>query len=92
MNEAECKRLVDSALSTASESRAYTDAYHPLDTAFWTNRSFFDYLGGRPHTAETETARQNALLSMADAVDKAGELGELPSEQVDRLAGREIVR
>jgi hypothetical protein len=88
VNEAECKTLVDNALSTASESRAYTDAYHPLDTAFWTNRSFFDYLGGRPQTSETEAARQSALLSMIDVVDKAGELGELPSEQADRLAGR----
>ena len=88
VNEAECKRLVDSALSTASESRAYTDAYHPLDTAFWTNRDFFDYLGGRPQTTETQAARQNALLSMADAIDKAGELGELPSDQANRLVGR----
>ncbi len=80
--------MVDSALSTASESRAYTDAYHPLDTAFWTNRDFFDYLGGRPRTLSTESARQNALLSMADAIDKAGELGELPADQADRLAGR----
>lgn len=88
VNEAECRRLVDNALSTASESRAYTDAYHPLDTAFWTNRDFFDYLGGRTHNAETEAARQNALLSMADALDKAGELGDLPSDQADRLAGR----
>ncbi|MEZ5399216.1 MAG: hypothetical protein R2729_06065 [Bryobacteraceae bacterium] len=88
VNEAECKKLVDNALSIASESRAYTDAYHPLDTAFWTNRDFFDYLGGRPQTVETEAARQSALLSMADAVDKAGELGELPSDQADRLVGR----
>jgi hypothetical protein len=88
VDEGECKRLVDTALSTASESRAYTDAYHPLDTAFWTNRDFFDYLGGRSHTAETEAARQNALLSMADALDKAGELGDLPSDQAGRLSAR----
>jgi hypothetical protein len=88
VNETECKRLVDSALSTASESRAYTDAYHPLDTAFWTNRDFFDYLTGHSHTPETDTARQNALLSMADALDKAGELGDLPSDQAGRLSGR----
>jgi hypothetical protein len=88
VNETECKKLVDNALSIASESRAYTDAYHPLDTAFWTNRDFFDYLVGRPQTVETEAARQNALLSMADAIDKAGELGELPSDQADRLVGR----
>jgi hypothetical protein len=88
VNEAECKELVDRALSTASESRAYTDAYHPLDTAFWTNRDFFDYLGTRGRGLETEAARQNALLSMADALDKAGELGELPPDQADRLSGR----
>ena len=88
VNEVECKELVDIALSTASESRAYTDAYNPLDTAFWTNRDFFDYLGIGTHGPETETARQNALLGMADALDKAGELGDLPSDQADRLSGR----
>jgi len=88
VNETKCKELVDRALSTASESRAYTDAYHPLDTAFWTNRDFLDYLGSRSHTQETEDARQNALLNMADALDKAGELGELPPEQANRLSGR----
>jgi hypothetical protein len=88
VDEVECKQLLESALTTASESRAYTDAYHPLDTAFWTNRDFFDYLRGRPNNAETEAARQNALLSMADALDKAGELGDLPPDQVDRLSGR----
>jgi len=87
-NEAECKRLVDRALATASESRAYTDSYHPLDTAFWTNRDFFDYLGNRPQARDTDTARENALLSMTDALNKAGELGDLPAEQADRLAGR----
>ena len=88
VNETECKKLVESALATASESRAYTDAYHPLDTAFWTNRDFFNYLSARPNTAETEAERQNALLSMADALDKAGELGDLPADQADRLSGR----
>jgi hypothetical protein len=87
VDETECKKLVDNALSIASESRAYTDAYHPLDTAFWTNRDFFDYLVGRPQTVETEAARQNALLSMEDAIEKAGELGELPSDQGRPFSG-----
>jgi hypothetical protein len=88
VNEAECKILLQGALATASESRAYTEGYHPLDTAFWTNRDFFNYLSARPNTAETEAERQNALLSMADALDKAGELGDLPADQADRLSGR----
>ncbi|MCL4797713.1 MAG: hypothetical protein KJZ84_24325 [Bryobacteraceae bacterium] len=88
VDEAECKKLLESALTTASESRAYTDAYHPLDTAFWTNRDFLNYLSTRPATADNEAERQNALLSMADALDKAGELGDLPTDQADRLSGR----
>jgi len=88
VNEKECKDLLESALATASESRAYTEAYNPLDIAFWTNRDFLNYLDARPETAETEAERQNALFSMADALDKAGELGDLPPDQADRLSGR----
>lgn len=88
VDEAECRELVQSALDTASESRAYTEAYHPLDTAFWTNRDFYNYLGSHLGTEEAQTERQRALLSMADALDKAGELGELPQDQADRLGGR----
>ena len=88
VDEAECRELVEGALDTASESRAYTDAYHPLDTAFWTNRDFYNYLGERPDTEEVRLERERALLSMADALDKAAELGELPEDQADRLGGR----
>ena len=61
VNESECKKLLQSALATASESRAYTEAYHPLDTAFWTNRDFFNYLSDLPRTPGNEAERQNAL-------------------------------
>lgn len=88
VNEVECRNLVERALETASESRAYTEAYHPLDTAYWTNRDFYNYLAERPHTEEIRYERQQALLSMADALDKAGELGELPHDQADRRGGR----
>lgn len=88
VDEAECRELVEGALDTASESRAYTDAYHPLDTAFWTNRDFYNYLGDRPDSEEVRLERERALLSMADALDKAAELGELREDQADRLGGR----
>lgn len=90
VNETECRSLVEKALETASESRAYTDAYHPLDTAFWTNRDFYNYLADRPETENVRLERQQALLSMADALDKAGELGELPHDQADRFGGRVV--
>ena len=89
-DESERRELVQKALDTASESRAYTEAYHPLDTAFWTNRDFYRYLLDRPDTQEVGKERQQALLNMADALDKAQELGELPHDQADRL-GRRIV-
>lgn len=88
VNEAECRDLVQKALDTASESRAYTEAYHPLDTAFWTNRDFYNYLREQPDTEGTRAERQQALLSMADAIDKAGELGELSQDQATRLGER----
>jgi hypothetical protein len=88
VNEERCKELVQKALDTASESRAYAEAYHPLDTAFWTNRDFYNYLADLPDTSENRLERHQALLSMADALDKAGELGELPSDQAGRFAER----
>ncbi len=88
LDEGQCEELVQRALDTASESRAYTDAYHPLDTAFWTNRDFYKYLLNRDDTNEVRSMRQRTLLSMADALDKAEELGELPHDQRDRLGGR----
>lgn len=90
VDEAECRDLVQKALDTASESRAYTDAYHPLDTAFWTNRDFYRYLQDQVNNEEVRSERQRALLSMADALDKAGELGELRGDQADRLGGRVV--
>lgn len=88
VNELECRNLVERALETASESRAYTEAYPPLDTAYWTNRDFYNYLASRPDTQGVRYERQQALLSMADALDKAGELGELPRDQADRWGSR----
>jgi hypothetical protein len=90
VDEAECRDLVQKALDTASESRAYTEAYHPLDTAFWTNRDFYRYLEARADSEAVRSERQRALLSMADALDKAGELGELREDQADRLGGRVV--
>lgn len=88
VDEAKCKELVQSALETASESRAYTDAYHPLDTAFWTNRDFYNYLAELPETDGNNSELQKTLLSMADALDKAAELGQLPSDQAGRFGER----
>jgi hypothetical protein len=88
VGDAECKKLIETALITASQSRAYTENYYPLDTAFWTNRDYYRYLNDRPDSEEIRIDRQRALLSMADALDKGGELGELPSDQSDKLAGR----
>src|SRR5258708_33755953 len=88
IEEKERRELVQKALDTASESRAYSDAYHPLDTAFWTSRDFYQYLLSRPSTAEVRSDRQAALANMADALDKAGELGKLPPDQADRFGGR----
>jgi len=90
VDEAECTKLLQIALTTASESRAYSDTYHPLDTAFWTNRDFYTYLSNRPDSEEVRAERQRALLSMADALDKTAELGELPADQSDRVAGRRV--
>jgi hypothetical protein len=88
VDEAKCKELVQKALDTASESRAYAEAYHPLDTAFWTNRDFYNYLADLPDSSTNRIERHQALLSMADALDKAGELGELSNEQAGRFAER----
>ena len=88
VNVEQCRELVESALDTASESGAYTESYHPLDTAFWTNRDFYRYLVGRPDSEAMRIERQRTLLSMSDALDKAVELGDLPSDQADRLGGR----
>lgn len=88
LDESERKSLVEQALATASESRAYTDGYHPLDTAFWTSRDFFRNLANRPLTEEGRGDREGALANMADAIDKAKELGQLPHEQADRLGSR----
>lgn len=90
LDEAERKALVQQALDTASESRAYTDAYHPLDTAFWTSRDFFRHLSEVPYTEQGRLDREQALLNMADAIDKAKELGQLPHDQADRLGGRVV--
>jgi hypothetical protein len=90
VDEGECRDLVQKALDTASESRAYTEAYHPLDTAFWTNRDFYKYLEDQADSEAVLVERQRALLSMADALDKAGELGELREDQADRLGGRVV--
>ncbi|WP_433968303.1 hypothetical protein [Tunturiibacter gelidiferens] len=88
LDESERRDLVQQALDTASESRAYTDAYHPLDTAFWTSRDFFRHLSEGPETERGRQERERALLNMADAVDKAKELGQLPHDQADRLGSR----
>jgi len=90
VDEGECRDLVQKALDTASESRAYTETYHPLDIAFWTNRDFYRYLQDQENSEEVRSERQRALLSMADALDKAGELGELHEDQADRLGGRVV--
>ena len=90
VDDAGRKELVQKALDTASESRAYTEAYHPLDTAFWTNRDFYNYLIERPDTEENRSEREQAILNMADALDKAGELGELPHDQANRLQTRVV--
>ena len=63
-DESERRELVQKALDTASESRAYTEAYHPLDTAFWTNRDFYRYLLDRPDTQEVGKERQAAPWRM----------------------------
>lgn len=88
VSDSQRRDLVQSALDTAGESQAYAQAYHPLDTAFWTSRDFYKYLLDRPDTEEVRSERQQALLNMAGALDKAGELGELPHDQADRLGGR----
>jgi hypothetical protein len=86
--QSERKSLVQKALETASESRAYAEAYHPLDTAFWTSRDYYRYLGDIGNTPDIQAQRQQALLNMSDALDKAGELGDLPYDQASRLGGR----
>ncbi len=88
LNEDECRELVQKALETASESRAYTEAYHPLDTAFWTNRDFYKYLAQQPQSDQIQVERQQALLNMTDALDKAVELGELDQDQARKLNER----
>jgi hypothetical protein len=88
LDEEERRGLVQQALETASESRAYTDSYHPLDTAFWTSRDFFRHLTEGQETEQNRQERERALLNMADAIDKAKELGQLPHEQADRLGSR----
>ena len=86
--QSERKSLVQKALETASESRAYAEAYHPLDTAFWTSRDYYRYLGDIGDTPDIQAQRQQALLNMSDALDKAGELGDLPYDQTRRISGR----
>jgi hypothetical protein len=88
LDDTERKSLVEQALTTASESRAYTDGYHPLDTAFWTSRDFFRNLTSQAPSEGTRAEREGALANMADAIDKAKELGQLPHEQADRLGSR----
>ena len=90
VDQAECRKLIDTALTTASQSRAYTENYYPLDTAYWTNRNYYRYLSDQPDSEEIQADRQRALISMADSLDKAGELGELPLIQSEKLEERLI--
>ena len=86
----QCKEFVQDALETANQSLAYAPAYDPLDTAFWTNRDFYNFLREKPETEAVRLEKQQALLNMTNALDKVGELGEMSLDRLKRFKERQI--
>ena len=86
----ECREFVQDALETANQSLAYAPAYDPLDTAFWTNRDFYNFLQKQPETEAIRLEKQQALLNMTNALDKVGELGEMSPDRRARFKDRQV--
>lgn len=81
------RQQVERTLRVARASRAYKDAYHPLDVAFWANRDIYLLLRDRSDPA-TRAELTGLLDNMANALDEASELAQENLEQQSRYRGR----
>ena len=90
---ANCLALAQEARSTAQESQSYQETYNPIDVAFWTNRDLYLALKSTKladQTSNFSATVEDALDGMADALDRAAEIGDMDKVQQDYFAGRLI--
>jgi hypothetical protein len=86
--------LVQEARITAQESQSYQEDYNPIDVAFWTNRDLYFALKkvkNADRARDYESTVRDALDGMADALDRAAEIGDMDNVQRDYF-GRRLVQ
>jgi hypothetical protein len=87
----DCLALAREARATAQESQSYQENYRAIDVAFWANRDLYRALKGAGTVGRGhgyDTAVQDTLDGMADALDRAAELGEMDKIEQDYLSAR----
>lgn len=86
-----CLDLAREARVTAQEAQSYQETYNPIDVAFWTNRDLYLAFKAASETNQKHdfsSSIRDAVDGMADALDRAAELGQIDKVQQNYLSDR----